>query len=241
MMELAKLAIFLFLWACYMTAVTGWLCGNDGQCICDTDRSVACYDALSCPVFPVKVRYGRFLLLHVASEKFDLASLEWSYGFEIVKLFGASHTQCKIAKSAFDWIHCTGTAVEFSSAKPAENDYDYSVSASKITMSKTTTTSKNGGHEHSDLKETGGVNWLVIVVTIGGAIVAITMICMLVSLVNLHNRLNLRTRSEDDPSYAILCCMGCMGLCLAPFHLCAKICNCNWRGVRDLDHEMRIL
>lgn len=229
--------LLLCIWSCCTTDVTGWLCGNDGQCICDSDRSVACYDAVRCPVFPVKARYGRVLLLHVADENFDLTSLDWSYGFEIVKLFGASYGQCRFVNSAFHWIDCMPTASsQLPPVKTTKSKVVHSTS-----MHKMSTVTENDEHDDHESQVFRPPNWLIIALAVGGAIVGIMIICMLVSLVNLHQRLNLRTRADDDASYAILCCMACMGLCLAPFHLCGKLCNCNWRGVRDLDQEMRIL
>jgi hypothetical protein len=273
----------LFMVLSLVTLRNAWICGDDAQCMCTFEGGVACQGISTAPRFPTRVRHGRFLTLQVSSD-FDLATLDRTYGFELVTLLGLTYEQCLLVEQDFPWVRCLSQGHESlmptvlhklvdvtmpmtmtqtpTSKHPLSTDSTQSTSE-KIELNDASETSREkmqlkdasetvtpgagvGGNAsttsgNTDKVRTGLSPWLITGLVTGGLGFLVIILCILVSLVNLHERLNLRTRSDDNPYFAIYCCKVLMAVCLVPCHLIAKCCNCNWRGVRDLDNEMRLI
>ena len=175
---------------------------------------------------------------------FDLTTLDRTYGFEHVTLMGLDNVECMTVARDYPWIQCV--VRDSTTVTPLNRPTTRTLP--KTTMETTldsrtrtepigqdTTTSRSA--RTTGQGETVMSTWLIATLTVTGVITLIVIGCILVSLVNLHERLNLRTRSNDDPAHAIFCCKVCLGICLFPVHLCAICCNCNWRNTLDLTYD----
>lgn len=104
-MELAKIALVLLLMA---PSVDSWLCGDKNQCVCSSNGMVVCESILESPLFPQRSRFARGLVIRVADpRKFDLSSLDVTYGFDFVSLTGADEDLCIGVNQGYPWVTCT--------------------------------------------------------------------------------------------------------------------------------------
>ena len=230
-------------------STNAWICGDDGQCMCTYEGGVTCQEISSAPSFPLRVRSGRNLTVQ-ATKDFDLSTLDDTYGFSKVTLLGMTYQQCLDVDRDFPWVLCLSQGHETMMTE-ALLTTDFTSMETTRTDSKETTTSKiprSGtnpiGTISDDNHETTTARmspWAITGLVTAGLGLFILILCILVSLVNLHERLNLRTRSDDNAVFAVYCCKVLLALCLVPVHLGSKCCDCNWRGVRDLDNEMRLV
>ena len=237
-------------------STNAWICGDDGQCMCTYEGGVTCQLISSAPSFPLRVRSGRSLTVQ-ATMDFDLSSMDVTYGFSSVTLLGMTYQQCIDVERDFPWVRCLSQghetmmaeelmSTDFASMETARrtdsveteltSDTNAKTSASGADTLETTITAEKDEVVTARLSP-----WAITGLVTGGLGFTVLILCILVSLVNLHERLNLRTRSDDNAVFAIYCCKALLAICLIPVHLCSKCHDCNWRGVRDLDNEMRLI
>lgn len=80
---------------------------------------------------------------------------------------------------------------------------------------------------------------LILWVSVSSALAILLFVCILVSLLQLHHRLNKNTGADDPPQYAVKCCLCCLNCIIFPLHLCARMCSCNCCDLLSLDREYR--
>ena len=179
--------MFFAIWIVSLALADAWICGNDGQCKCTTTGEVMCELLTSAPSFTESQRHGRRLTITAKQGHFfDIASLAETKGFDRVFVAGLNTEQCVECMDLYDFVTCK------------------SVQPAGVTV---TTTLIVGSHESvkGNAGSSGGsmlAAWVAIASIVGIIVVG----CILVSLVNLHVRINAHSRSQDPPVFAVDCC-----------------------------------
>ena len=246
--------------------VKPWICGDEAQCNCFWNGIVRCNDLEATPVFPMAVRRDRELYL-IVTEAFDMDSLKETLGFNYVEISGLNTDQCAVIWNDYPWIQCL---VNRQSTTPRSKDIGLRSEINDLTAITTSTVKKSSRFTEritaesvtrdadfittvaptSDEQKEGKAippaayatpAWIIVVAVTAVTSLIVLSFCILVSLVNLHERINLRTRSDDAPICAIYCCKVIMACCLLPLHLCARLCRCNWRRLSTLDYSSESL
>ena len=223
-----QIAIVLLL---SLAECSAWICGNTGQCSCSSSGFVLCKDADAAPFFAEVHRPGKKLTIKTTNDQFDMSSMTNTKGFERVIVMGLSADLCETLISTFPWARCLVN--DLGSSKP------------RVTVTSWTRTTVSDPKDDvvaveepligtkSSLKTygTGMIVWTILSSIFGG----IMTCCILVSLVNLHARINSHARSDDPPLFAVACCLKCLALMLYPVHLIAKCCNWTCCDIHTLD------
>jgi hypothetical protein len=211
--------------------ITAWACGNDGQCSCTSTDYVLCRDAHSAPFFSADRRNNKMLIIKT-SGKFDMTSLRNTVGFASVLVVGTSSDQCSEMTLGFPWVRCMTTEnttpmmkIEATSGLESDTVHVDTTAAHGEHSQPLLDSSKTPGYD------VGMIVWTSLSTIFGG----ITTCCILVSLVNLHARINSHARANDPALFAVAGCLKCMALLLYSVHLIAKCCNCTWGDMHTMD------
>lgn len=222
------------------TTIDAGICGNRGQCRCSRSGDVICHEVEDAPFFTVQQRHGKRLTI-TTNDKFNVRSLDLTEGFDRVMLIGPSAIQCKDAAYDYPWVTCS---TETRSYRPSRKTTEFlhtttpseksmSTASPSDTDSETTATP---GEKGSDGRVVGLIVWNVVWSFLG----FIAYVCIMVSLVNFHERINTYTPCGDGPMFAVNCWLGLMGVCMIPFHCCAPCCErCPMCCVRAVDRCTR--
>ena len=123
---------------------------------------------------------------------------------------------------------------------PSEFYYGSQTTAAKKDSNRITSENNAGVTEgQENLESTSTNKGLGLWVSVSSCIGMLIIICILVSLLQLHHRLNKNTGADDPPQYAVKCCLWCLSCMIFPLHLCARICHCNCCDLMALDKEYR--
>ena len=213
--------MFLAIWIVSLALADAWICGNDGQCACTASGEVLCESLDSAPTFAPTKRQGRRITITARKgHDFDIASLAETEGFDRVFVLGLNTEQCRDCMNLFDFVVCK--ADEPSIVAVTGNVLTSSPDPASKEVSKV-----SGGGE-------GGSRLMTAWVAIASIVGIIVVSCILVSLVNLHVRINTHSRSQDPPVFAVDCCLKCMAVCMYPCHKCARLCSCTTCCLHDL-------
>ena len=224
-MERIEVFLILSMALCHVAA---WTCGNRGQCTCTSSGVVLCEDSASAPFFTKEHRKDKSMTIVTSDGEFDIESIKDTSGFTSVLVLGLSSDHCGMMTSLFPWSRCT-TAEDAAIVS--------GVTVTTLTISAVVKTKGNAESIHGPTTGsrhgygTGMIVWTVLSTIIGGILTC----CILVSLVNLHARINSHARANDPALCAIDCCLKCMALILLPLHLIAKCCNCTWGNMHTME------
>lgn len=178
-----------------------WICGNDGQCMCSNSGEVLCSGVAAAPTFAEEYKHGRRLTLELSDREFDMDTLNRAAGFDSVLVIGLPPNLCGLMEREYPFAVCLlPKTVEFIGS----------------------TVDPPAAEESTGSNNKGLIAWVTITSIAGLVIIT----CILVSLVNLHARINTHARAEDPPLFAVDCCLRCMAILLCPLHMCARLCNC---------------
>ena len=198
---------------------TAWICGNEGQCLCTNSGEIMCSGVSAAPVFAVSYRHGKRLTLELNDREFDMETLNSVLGFDSVFVVGLAPNLCVKMEKTYPHTLCVLTrTVEFISTNTPRS------AAAAAAESRT-----EGQTAPSTSKAL--VTWVVVSTLAGIVIIS----CILVSLVNLHARINTHARSADPPLFAVDCCLRCMALIMCPIHVCAQLFNCRSNCLYSLE------
>ena len=189
---------------------SAWICGNTGQCSCTSSGTVLCKDVSEAPFFMTDNRAGLKLTITTREADFDLTSLSDTVGFEKVMIDGLSTDLCSQTLVLFPWVRCLVSTRDTPMQTLRSEVTDAVTAASEEPLIASRTSLQSYG--------TSMIVWTAIISIVGGILTC----CILVSLVNLHARINSHARASDPPLFAIACCLKCMALLLLPIHLIAK-------------------
>lgn len=248
-----KWKILGILWM--MPLAEGWICGNVGQCTCTSDKRITCHAVREAPEFPLRAKQGRHLLIQ-ATKEFDLTTLETTFGFDAVTVLGLTYGQCSAVSSSFTWVTCLSQGHETTICPghvnldgscdrklttPTPRPYDGSATTRDTRPDATAATAIADTDLAKETTEIGRIvltsPGIIAAMIIGGLILTALLCCILVSQVSFHERLNLHTQSNDRACCSVYMCRVLIAIGLIIPHLCALCCNCNWRGLRDLDYR----
>ena len=187
------------------------------------------------PFFIDVYRSGKRLTIKT-DPGFRVASLSDTIGFDRVMVIGLSREQCSSVSASFPSIMCITTTTTIY-AHPVMN------AGRGFQTSEPTTAEPQGGNtdqvQQSPAGSLDALDAVIIWTAISGAIGAILTACILVSLVNLHARINTHARCNDPPMFAVSCCLKCLAVLLFPLHLCARCFKCTTCCLFTLDQTVR--
>ena len=213
-----------------------WICGNTGQCRCTSSGEVICTQITAAPYFTADYRLGRRLTIKT-SHGFDTVSLADTIGFERVMVIGLSIEQCASAMDDFPAVMCIS---ETTSYRPPVVQSTHPSRRGPGAVAMVNEILRDAGPKHAPaMAPLAVLNGVIIWTVISGVIGAILTACILVSLVNLHARINTHARCNDPPMYAVNCCLKCIAVALCPFHLMTKSCKCTGCCLYALDASTR--
>ena len=264
---LTAMYFFLFCLSLCMSHGYAWMCGDSSQCTCYWSGLVTCFDTSRAPYFPARARRGRELELR-SSGAFDLVTLDNTYGFQYVTFTADSVNTCVVVTRLYPWIRCSTVPI-ITSRRTTRNVAQFDELSTVTEMSADDKTTNTGimhadivARDPSGIKDSSSVPlqldnnttttarpttvstfpaWILGIVVFGAFVSIVCCSCILVSLLNFHERINLHTHSQDDPICAVYCCKVLLALCIYPMHLCATLCKCNWRNLRTLNSSTETL
>lgn len=225
------LAIMMLL----LGSVEAGICGNRGQCRCSATGDIICNEVEGAPFFKITLRHGNRLTIRT-DNNFDIDTLRITEGFDRVLVIGPSLERCKSAEYDYPWVSCT---TETGSYRPTDGQLKTTKETSTWKSTQETSMAAEGSSRPATGDETTmgrgvkdqekgmgrGVLGLIIWNAVWGAAGLIMTCCILVSIVNLHERINLYTACNDNPMFAVHCCHVLTALALAPFYCCGDFCK----------------
>lgn len=120
-----------------------WICGDSGQCKCSAGE-VVCVNVDAAPRFPIMARRTRSLTILVIEEsRFNLESLDYTYGFKTTDLIGLDTAACTRVVKMFNWINCI---VAGYSSTTQEDDF-HSQMTQMYTVDSSSSSSSSRGHD----------------------------------------------------------------------------------------------
>ena len=233
--------IFLLL-ALGIPQIDAWICGNDGQCRCTSSGEVICAEIKTAPYFIEDYRPGKRLTIKTSPD-FGIESLDDMIGFDRVLIMGLTKEQCRLVEREFPDVGCLKKSPSYDPAPSTIGGY-FTAPNSGTWLHKTTDskTQKDGNDEHKQRAAVASaqlLNGMLAWTVASGFIGAVMTACILVSLVNLHARINTHARCNDPPMFAVSCCLKCMAVCLCHFHFCAKFSKCTSCCLHTLEQGVR--
>jgi len=253
--------VFIALLGGIVLTVEGSVCGNKSQCRCSSNGDIICANVAEAPYFAPAQREGKRLTLKMTRD-FDFATLGDTAGFDNVFLIGPSDQECVAATTDFSWVTCeshkktsprptlTTTLERWTSTTSTKGQTSTPRQLHSTQLPRTTSMAQNGTAKERSLGKK--VKALVSWAAVSGFFSLIGTCCILVSLVNLHERINSYTACRAKPMFAVCCCMLVMGLVLTPIFWCHRhvrrcpVCCCRaidccirGRHLEDEDLEMQ--
>ena len=169
----------------------------NGQCRCTSSGEVMCDDIKAAPYFMMAYREGKRLTLKM-SGGFNVDSLRDTAGFDRVMIIGLSLDQCSRVTETYPSIMCATTTTTMSR-------HFTTMAGPPLTRPAVTETRPAAGSDSLDQRPAPPfrttVNGMLIWIVVSGAIGAILTACILVSLVNLHARINTHASCNDPPMF----------------------------------------
>ena len=226
---LSNFAMFWSVLLASFAVSSAWICGNEGQCVCTNSGEVLCSGVSTTPNFPSSYRQGRRLTLELDDREFDISSLTQAEGFDTVLILGLPGNLCDKTERLFPFAVCVLTrTVEF-----IVTNTEY---VTERTSRTPVTAEPRRAAQATSSSNKGLIAWVVVASIVGIVIVS----CILVSLVNLHARINSHSRSQDPPLFAVDCCLRCMAVLMCPLHICARLFRCRENCLYSLERRGQV-
>jgi len=216
------------------------VCGNAGQCRCTNSGDVICAGVKSTPFFMEDLRAGMRMTLK-ATANFDVSTLVDAEGFDRVMIIGLTTAQCKLVDLEFPSVMCLTETPSYKPATPNSATSTISATSTKSSTTETNTgTTETAAAGDEDTMTTGiersglddetteseaTLTGLIIYSALYGIFGFLLTMCVLVSLVNLHERINAYTACNDSPMFAVSCCLCFMAVLIAPCYCCSVYCR----------------
>ena len=228
----------LMLFALGICTSEGWLCGNEGQCRCTSSGEVVCNEIRAAPYFLVNNRQDKRLTMKTTGN-FDLDTLADTSGFARVMLMGLSDLECSRVEQDFPWILCVADSAIYAvpltkALTPFKRGTDPIATPRPMKYDHATQDDEDDDDD-DEVVTFKTLNVMIAWAVISGIVGAICTACILVSLVNLHARINTHAGSNDPPIYAVYFCLRCIAVLLCPFHLCARCFSCTNCALYNLE------
>jgi len=216
--------------------VDAGVCGNEGQCRCTLSGEVICTGVLSAPFFMLPQRYGKRLTLKT-SRDFDAATLRDVAGFDRVMIIGMTPTQCTMIMTKYPAVMCVKDTASYTPKPIGQTGSETSPPGGTLTSSDTTESFTNSETRPTgrmmtagSRKENGYASKARLNAVIGWNVVTgvcgfVSSVCVLVSLVNLHERINAYTACNDQPRFAVTCCLNIITIIMLPCYICTVYCS----------------
>jgi len=237
---MAFLKLLLAVWLCIVmqqVTVDAGVCGNEGQCRCTLSGEVICTGVLAAPFFMLPQRYGKRLTLKTTRD-FDASTLKDVAGFDRVMIIGMTESQCSMIMSKYPGVMCVQETTSYRQQPGARmrstnspTTSDRSDTSETLTSEETrrtrgmatTVSQKEKGDKGyaSKAKLNAMIGWNVV----SGICGFVSSICVLVSLVNLHERINAYTACNDEPRFAVTCCLNIITVIMLPCYICTVYCS----------------
>lgn len=222
-------------------SVDGGICGNRSQCRCSSRGEIICARVAEAPYFAPIQRPGKRMTMQTTTD-FDFSTLSDTVGFDHVLLIGPSAEECLAATTGFPWVTCdlgssTTERPILTTARPPQGS-----TATRTPLTSNTSTAPRNATSEDDVphSSTKNVTGLIAWAAVSGFLSLIATVCILVSLVNLHERINMYTACRDRPMFAVFWCQLAIGLILTPIFWCHKrIVRCPRCCCRGLDYCIR--
>jgi len=225
------------------TTIDAGICGNRGQCRCSRSGDVICHEVEDAPFFTVQQRHGKRLTI-TTNDNFNVRSLDLTEGFDRVMLIGPSAIQCKDAAYDYPWVTCSTETRSYRPSRRTTEFLQTTTPSDSLTTKDSTTESETTVPQKEKDQKKNGSDGRVLALIVWNAIWSflgfIAYVCIMVSLVNFHERINTYTPCGDGPMFAVNCWLGLMAVCMIPFHCCAPCCKrCPMCCVRAVDRCTR--